>query len=145
LDEVSGYLKQQLWGVIAPFLEVVMNYQQFIESKRHTSGNFGFEPVFMPELFDFQKEVVTRAVNKGRMGIFADTGLGKTRMSLTIAQNIVQKTNGRVLILTPLAVAFQFIDEAEKIGVSDIEHSKNGKFTKKNNLPHLTHEKAARS
>ena len=107
-----------------------MNYQQFIESKRHTSGNFGFEPVFMPELFDFQKEVVTRAVNKGRMGVFADTGLGKTRMSLTIAQNIVQKTNGRVLILTPLAVAFQFIDEAEKIGIDGIEYSKNGKFTK---------------
>jgi ERCC4-related helicase len=109
-----------------------MNYQQFIESKRHTSGNFGFEPVFMPSCaFDFQQEIIARATRKGRIGVFADTGLGKTLMSLSIAQNIVQKTNGRVLILTPLAVAFQFIDEAEKIGVSDIEHSKNGKFTKK--------------
>jgi hypothetical protein len=35
------------------------------------------------------------------------------------------------LILTPLAVAFQFILEAEKLGIDDIEYSKDGKFTKK--------------
>ncbi len=35
------------------------------------------------------------------------------------------------MILTPLAVAFQFIDEAEKIGVDDIEYSKDGKHSKK--------------
>jgi len=63
--------------------------------------------------------------------VFADTGLGKTLIQLSIAQNIVQKTNGRVLILTPLAVAFQFLKEAEFIGVGDIEHTKNGNHTKK--------------
>ena len=62
---------------------------------------------------------------------FSDTGLGKTLVQLSIAQNIVEKTNKRVLILTPLAVAFQFINEAEKIGVSDIEYSKDGTHTKK--------------
>jgi hypothetical protein len=36
-----------------------------------------------------------------------------------------------VLILTPLAVAFQFILEAEKLGIDDIEYSKDGKHTKK--------------
>jgi hypothetical protein len=36
-----------------------------------------------------------------------------------------------VLILTPLAVAFQFILEAEKLGIDDIEYSKDGKFSKK--------------
>jgi hypothetical protein len=36
-----------------------------------------------------------------------------------------------VLILTPLAVAFQFLTQAETIGIDDIEHSKDGKFTKK--------------
>jgi hypothetical protein len=35
------------------------------------------------------------------------------------------------LILTPLAVAFQFILEAEKLGIDDIEYSKDGKHTKK--------------
>ena len=36
-----------------------------------------------------------------------------------------------MLILTPLAVAFQFILEAEKLGIDDIEYSKNGVHTKK--------------
>lgn len=109
-----------------------MDYQEFIENKRHTVINYGFEPVWFPEnIFDFQKYIVEKAIIKGRMGIFADTGLGKTRISLTIAQNIVKKTNKRVLILTPLAVAFQFLKEANEIGIDDIEYSKDGKFTKK--------------
>jgi len=108
------------------------NYLNFIESKRHSIGQFGFDASFIPDIaFDFQKAIIERAVKKGRMAIFADTGLGKTLIQISIAQNIVEKTNGRVLILTPLAVAFQFILEAEKIGVSDIEYSKDGSFTKK--------------
>ena len=109
-----------------------MNYKQFIESKRHTIGEFGFEPTFFPNhAFDFQKHIIEKAVRKGRMAVFADTGLGKTLMQLSIAQNIVQHTNGKVLILTPLAVAFQFILEAEKLGIDDIEYSKDGKHSKK--------------
>jgi len=108
-----------------------MNYKQFIESKRHTSNSFWFEPIRFPDnIFDFQKHIVEKAIRKGRMGIFADTGLGKTRISLTIAQNIVQKTSWNVLILTPLAVAFQFINEAKEIGIESIEYSKEGKYTK---------------
>lgn len=107
-------------------------YQQFLEQKGQLSGNFGFDPIYTPDfLFDFQEYIVDWAIKKGRAAIFADTGLGKTAMQLTIAQNIVEKTNQNVLILTPLAVAFQFIIEAEKIGIDDIEISKNGKFTKK--------------
>ncbi len=109
-----------------------MNYSEFIQTKRRYIGNFGFDPVWIPDCaFDFQQEIIGRSVRKGRYGMFADTGLGKTLLQLSIAENVIRKTNGRVLILTPLAVAFQFIDEAEKIGVSDIEHSKDGKFTKK--------------
>ena len=104
-----------------------MEYEDFIKSKKHTSGQFGFEPIWFPKMaFDFQKEIITRAVRKGRIAPFADTGLGKTLISLSIAKNIVMKTNKKVLILTPLAVAFQFIDEAEKIGVESIEYSKDG-------------------
>lgn len=109
-----------------------MNYIELLEAKRHTLGSFGFEPVWMPDrAFDFQKAIIEKAVRKGRIGVFADTGLGKTLIQLSCAYNIVMKTNGRVLILTPLAVAFQFIAEAEKIGIDDIEHSKDGAFSKK--------------
>ena len=65
------------------------------------------------------------------MAVFADTGLGKTLIQLSIANNVVRHTNKKVLILTPLAVAFQFILEAEKLGIDNIEYSKDGKHTKK--------------
>ena len=109
-----------------------MDYASFIAAKRHTSGEFGFEPLWIPDrAFDFQKHIITKATRKGRVGMFADTGLGKTLLQIAIAENVIRKTNGRVLILTPLAVAFQFIDEAERIGVYDIEHIKDGRMTKK--------------
>jgi len=86
----------------------------------------------MPDsVFDFQRHIIEKAVMKGRMAIFADTGLGKTRMQLSIAQNVIMKTNKKVLILTPLAVAFQFLDEAKEIGIDDIEHTKDGNHSKK--------------
>jgi hypothetical protein len=109
-----------------------MDYQQFIANKRHSISGCGFDPIWMPDrAFDFQQSIITKAVNRGRIGVFADTGLGKTLIQLACAYNVVLKTNQRVLILTPLAVAFQFIDEAEKIGIDDIEHTKDGKFSKK--------------
>lgn len=109
-----------------------MEYREFIESKKHSIGDFGFQANYIPDMaFDFQKYIIERAVKKGRIAIFADTGLGKTLIQLSIAKNITQHTNKRVLILTPLAVAFQFILEAEKMGIDDIEYSKDGHFTKK--------------
>ena len=109
-----------------------MNYKDFLEKKKHSSGNFGFDPVYYPDMaFDFQNYIIEKAMIKGRIAIFADTGLGKTLIQIAIAQNVVLKTNKKVLIITPLAVAFQFILEAEKMGISDIEYSKDGKNTKK--------------
>lgn len=111
---------------------MTMNYKEFLLTKKHSIGNSGFAPVYFPDIaFDFQEYIIDKAVRKGRMAVFADTGLGKTLMQLSIAQNIVQHTNKRVLILTPLAVAFQFVKEAGKLGISDIEYSKDGKHTKK--------------
>ena len=110
-----------------------MDYKTFLESKRHSIGNFGFEANFIPDCaFDFQKEIIERSVRKGRIGVFADTGLGKTLIQLSIANNIIRHTNKKVLILTPLAVGFQFLKEAKDREITDdIEISKNGKHTKK--------------
>lgn len=108
------------------------NYENFLNSKRHLLGDFGFNPLYIPEsAFDFQKHIIEKSVKKGRIANFIDTGLGKTLMQISFAYNVALKTNGRVLILTPLAVAFQFIKEAERIGIDDIEYSKDGKFSKK--------------
>jgi len=109
-----------------------MEYTEFLEKKKHSIGNFGFESNYIPDIaFDFQKFIIEKAIKKGRMAIFADTGLGKTLIQLSIAKNIINETNKKVLILTPLAVAFQFILEANKLGIDDIEYSKDGKHTKK--------------
>lgn len=110
----------------------IMDYYEFLEKKRHSIGNSGFEPNYMPEMaFDFQRHIIEKAVLKGRIAVFADTGLGKTLIQLAIANNVIRHTNKKVLILTPLAVAFQFILEAGKMGIDDIEYSKDGKHTKK--------------
>lgn len=109
-----------------------MDYQEFLRAKKHSSGDYGFDPVWMPnDAFDFQEAIITKCIKKGRYGAFADTGLGKTLVQLSLAYNVVKKTNKRVLILTPLAVAFQFLNEAERIFIDDIEQSKDGKFSKK--------------
>ena len=109
-----------------------MDYSEFLQSKRHLIGDFGFEPKWIPDrAFDFQRHIIGKCVKKGRIGLFADTGLGKTMMELAFAYNIVLKTNRPVLILTPLAVAFQFLIEAELIGIDDICHTRDGKFNKK--------------
>jgi hypothetical protein len=109
-----------------------MEYHEFLKTKMHSTSDHGFFANWVPDgAFDFQRKIIVDAVRKGRIGLFLDTGLGKTLIQLAIAQNIVETKNKRVLILTPLAVAFQFLKEAERIGVDDIEHSKDGTFTKK--------------
>lgn len=94
------------------------DYKKFLAGKTQLSGRFGFKPNFIPDfLFDFQKALVEWSVEKGRGAIFADCGLGKTPMQLVWAQNVVQETNGRVLIITPLAVGHQTVREGDKFGI----------------------------
>lgn len=109
-----------------------MTYQEFIQSKKHSSLDFGISPTWIPDaMFDYQKYVAEYMIKKGRCAGFLDTGLGKTLIELVCAVNYMRATNKPALIITPLAVAFQFITEAEKFGIDDIEYSKDGKFTKK--------------
>jgi hypothetical protein len=78
-------------------------------------------------LFPFQAALVEWAVRKGRAGIFADCGLGKTVMELVWADNVYQHTGKPVLILTPLAVASQFAQEADRFGI-DAARSHRGEI-----------------
>lgn len=95
-----------------------VSYAAFLEHKAQRGSDHGFAATWLPDfLFDFQKALVNWAIGKGRAAMFADCGLGKTPMQLVWAQNVVEKTNGRVLISTPLAVAQQTIEEAAKFGI----------------------------
>lgn len=102
-------------------------YERFLEGKLQIGTISGFKTEWMPDfLFDFQKALVDWALQKGRAAIFADCGLGKTLIELVWAQNVTRKMNARVLILTPLAVAHQFIREGDKFGIK-VDHDREAK------------------
>jgi hypothetical protein len=108
-----------------------LDYGAFLHRKTHLDGMFGFEPLFLPDfLFPFQKSLASWGLKKGRCAVFADCGLGKTLMQLVWAQNIVEKTSGNVLILTPLAVGPQTLAEANKFGI-DASRSRDGAISSK--------------
>lgn len=96
-----------------------MEYTQFLEKKQILEQEVGFEAVNLPEkLFDFQKAIVKWAIKKGRSAIFADTGLGKTFMQVSWADQISKQTAKQVLIIAPLCVAEQTVEEARKLNIN---------------------------
>lgn len=90
-------------------------YAEFLDEKLRTTVHSGFSPPeLLAALFPFQAFIVRRALASGRYAVFADCGLGKTIMQLEWARRVVEFTGGRVLILAPLAVTWQTVEEAEK-------------------------------
>lgn len=101
-------------------------YGAFLDAKTHVGADHGFDPIWQPQsLFPFQRALVEWSCRKGRAAIFADCGLGKTPIQLTWAENVARYTGGRVLVLAPLAVAFQTINEGRKFGI-DTVHRREG-------------------
>ena len=96
-------------------------YQDFLTSKRFSVCESGFDANTTSRcwsvMFDYQKDIIKWACRRGKAAIFADTGLGKSLMQLTWADQVAKHTGRRVLIVAPLAVSFQFITEAEKFGI----------------------------
>jgi replicative superfamily II helicase len=95
-----------------------MDYTDFIKQKRRDEVATGHQPSNLNEyLKPFQHAIVSWAVRRGRSAIFADTGLGKTIMQLAWANEVQAHTNGKILILAPLAVSEQTIEEGAKFGI----------------------------
>ncbi len=102
------------------------DYAQFLQDKSQLDGDFGFEPIWLPDvLFDFQAAMVTWSLRKGRAALFEDCGMGKGLQELVWAENVVRHTNGNVLVKAPLAVAAQLAREAEKFGI-EAHHARDG-------------------
>ena len=96
------------------------DYQEFLESKKKKHIKSGFKistKNLNSNLFPFQKHIVQKALDAGRYAIFADCGMGKTLMQLSWANEVVKKTKQPVLILAPLAVVGQSIQEGNKFGI----------------------------
>lgn len=71
-----------------------MTYEEFLETKKISHILSGFtvdESELNPLLFPFQKFCVKRALEAGKYALFADTGMGKTIMSLEFAQKVIDR------------------------------------------------------
>jgi DNA modification methylase len=104
-----------------------MNYNDFLKKKQKKVVQSGFEideDKLNDMLFNFQKFTVKRALKAGKYAIFADTGQGKTPMQLEIAKQVLIKTNKPVLILAPLAVTGQTIEQGNKFHIK-VERLRN--------------------
>lgn len=105
-----------------------MEYGEFVKGKSQWRHEAGFVPGSPPDfLFDFQAYLFDYACRKGRSAVFADCGMGKTAIELAFGDQVVQKENKPVLLLTPLAVGQQVLQEAEKFGI-DAKRSRAGEF-----------------
>jgi len=100
----------------------VSDYQAFLHAKASVDPMTGLDvvPALNAALMPFQHDITAWALRRGRAAIFADCGMGKTLMQLDWAHNIP----GRVLILTPLAVAAQTVREAAKFGIDGVVYSR---------------------
>lgn len=95
-----------------------MNYEDFVARKLAFTSSQGISDFALPDsLFDFQKALTSWALRRGKAAIFADTGLGKSRMQLAWADAVHKHTGKPILILAPLAVAAQTAAEGASIGI----------------------------
>jgi hypothetical protein len=102
----------------------VSDYLQFLEAKTPKMQPTGFEPEDLPKaLKPWQAQLVRWACRQGRAAIFADCGLGKTFEQLAWADQVVKHTRKQVLVLCPLAVASQTVDEARKFSIKGVAYA----------------------
>lgn len=89
-------------------------YQEFLAQKarRHPPTGVAVTPdQIHPSLHDWQRQIVIEALGRGRSAVFADTGMGKTRMQIEWAR----LAHPSAIIIAPLSVARQTVREAAKI------------------------------
>lgn len=94
------------------------DYAAFLATKevRASERGLGSIPTMAEHLFPFQARSVEALLRFGSGGLFLDTGLGKTACELEWSHYAAEATNGRALILTPLAVARQIEAEGKRWG-----------------------------
>ena len=95
----------------------------------HINKGFDIDESNMNKMpFPFQKFCVKRALKAESMRCLQVTRLGKTVMQLEWSQKVLEKENRSVLILAPLVVVGQTINEGLKFGykVSEIETETSG-------------------
>lgn len=96
------------------------SYDAFLAAKQAAAPRAGVSvdsADLHPSLFVWQAEIVQWACDVGRAAIWADTGLGKTRMQLEWAR-IMAGSEGVALVVAPLAVCAQTVREGAAIDLA---------------------------
>lgn len=97
-------------------------YAEFLAAKAVAHPESGITPASThPSLYGFQSALTRWAIARGRAAIFADCGLGKTRMQVEWARQMP----GPHLIVAPLGVTEQTVSEAAAMGVT-VSHAGAG-------------------
>ncbi len=100
------------------------DYAKFLTSKAAVVEQIGPQVdagQVHPMLHDWQAELTAWAVRTGRAALWADTGLGKTFMSVEWAR----LSGDTSLIVAPLAVCMQTVGEAAKLGI-EVRYTREG-------------------
>lgn len=97
--------------------QMTITYAELLARRRRKADSKGRDidrSDIHPSLFPHQKDIVQWAVKGQRRAIWADTGLGKTRMQLEWAR----LSADYALIVAPLAVCSQTVREAAELGIT---------------------------
>ena len=104
---------------------MIAPYEEFLEKKKQIAKPSGFECEFGHDwLFPHQRHVCRVSAMRGRNLIIAGTGLGKTRMELALGDACVDQTGKPSLIIAPLGVVPQTVEEGLRVGVEIVRHGR---------------------
>ena len=87
-------------------------YAARIGMAKATTANTDYMP--LGGLFDYQRIITDLAIRKRKFAVFADCGLGKTLILLEYAKHVRDRTNKKILIVSPLMVIRQTLSECAK-------------------------------
>lgn len=95
------------------------SYEEFLKKKAVIDKPVGIQKDYPlnPKLFPFQKACVQTALRRGRFGLYEAPGLGKTLQQIEWARVVHEHTNRNILIVAPLAVSNQTVEEGWKFDI----------------------------
>jgi len=96
-------------------------YHDFLKSKSKLIPSAGLDVLesdLNDILFGWQKKIVVWSLKRGRAAIFEDCGMGKTFQQLEWARVVNERTGKDVLILAPLNVGVQTVEQGKILGIN---------------------------
>lgn len=105
-----------------------MDYRELVARSivRHDSRGIDAPAVLPDAIRQHQRNAVEFALQKGSAALFLDTGLGKSLCAFSYADNVTRHTGKPVLMLAPLGVTGQHLNEARRFGFDETRVIRSG-------------------